>query len=149
MRTKFTEIRLTMVTPPSVSARIAPRVRPKALMSPIVTTLRDTPMALLRFNYRLMRIPLQLVEDVASTELDEQAPTRLAYEQLLIQYDRVAGHFLNDEDAQDRAAELHRHTVAVRAVIARDHQRVDTESAALLDLQRARFHQRRTGTDPA
>jgi hypothetical protein len=92
---------------------------------------------------------LQLVENIAATQLSEQAPTRLAYEQLLIKCDRAAGHFLNDENADDRAAELHRHTAAVRAAIARHHQQVDTESAALLDLQRARFHQRRTGTDPA
>ncbi|MFC9767592.1 hypothetical protein [Rhodococcus jostii] len=109
-------------------------------------------MTLLRINYQLLRIPLQFVEHIAITQLDEQAPTRLAYEQLLIQCDRAAGYFLGDENANGRAAELHRHTTAVQAGIARRHRRVDAESATLLDLQRARFHRRRQprrNTDPA
>ncbi|MFD7012013.1 hypothetical protein [Rhodococcus jostii] len=109
-------------------------------------------MTLLRINYQLLRIPLQFVEHIAITQLDERAPARLAYEQLLIQCDRAAGYFLDDENANGRAAELHRHTTAVRAGIARRHRRVDAESATLLDLQPARFHRRRQprrNTDPA
>ncbi|UOT07668.1 hypothetical protein MPY17_21115 [Rhodococcus opacus] len=109
-------------------------------------------MTLLRINSQLLRIPLQFVEHVAITQLDEQAPARLAYEKLLIQCDRAAGYLLNDENANGRAAELHRHTTAVRVGIARRHRRVDAEGATLLDLQRARFHRRRRphrDTDPA
>ncbi|MBC2638277.1 hypothetical protein H5400_05090 [Rhodococcus wratislaviensis] len=109
-------------------------------------------MTFLRINYQLLRIPLQLVGRIATTQLDEQAPSRLAYEQLLIRCDRAAAYLLDDEDADDRAAELDRHTAAVRVAITRRQQQVDAESATLLDLQRARFHQRRRppgGTDPA
>ncbi|MFE5704495.1 hypothetical protein [Rhodococcus koreensis] len=117
-----------------------------------MTTLRGVPMTLLRMNYQLLRIPLQFVEYVAITQLDERAPARLAYEQLLIRCDRAAAYLLDDENADGRAAELHRHTTAVRAGIARRQQQVDADSATLLDLQRARFHQRRQprrATDPA
>ncbi|QYB07779.1 hypothetical protein I1A62_10345 [Rhodococcus sp. USK10] len=109
-------------------------------------------MTLLRMNYQLLRIPLQFVEDIAITQFDERAPARLAYEQLLIRCDRAAAHFLDDENADGRAAELHRRTTAVRVGIARRQQQADAESATLLDLQRARFHQRRQprrATDPA
>ncbi|MFC9841335.1 hypothetical protein ACFVKB_47465 [Rhodococcus sp. NPDC127530] len=109
-------------------------------------------MTLLRINYQLLRMPLQFVEHIAVAQLDEQAPARLAYEQLLIQCDRAAGYLLNDDNAVGRAAELRRHTTAVRVGIARRHERVDAESAKLLDLQRARFHRRRQprrNTDPA
>ncbi|AII03179.1 hypothetical protein OYT95_35120 [Rhodococcus sp. JS3073] len=109
-------------------------------------------MTLLRINYQLLRMPLQFVEHIAIRQLDEQAPARLAYEQLLIRCDRAAGYLLEDENAHGRAAALHRHTTAVRVGIARRHRRVDAESATLLDLQRARFHRRRQprrNTDPA
>ncbi|TQC42702.1 hypothetical protein EEB14_47350 [Rhodococcus sp. WS4] len=109
-------------------------------------------MTFLRMNCQLLRIPLQLVEHIAITQLEEQAPTRLAYERLLIRCDRAAAYLLGDENADCRAAELHRHTAAVRVEIARRQQRVDATNATLLDLQRARFHQRRQarrGTDPA
>ncbi|MFC9555890.1 hypothetical protein ACFTWF_34280 [Rhodococcus sp. NPDC056960] len=108
-------------------------------------------MTFLRINYQLLRIPLQLVEHIATTQLDEQAPTRLAYERLLIRCDRAAAYLLDDEDADGRAAELDRHTAAVRVAITRRQQQVDAEGATLLDLQRARFHRRRRperDTDP-
>lgn len=108
-------------------------------------------MALLRLNYRLARIPLQLVEDVGIALLDEHAPTRLAYEQLLITCDHAAAILLGDEYAAARAADMRRRSAGVRVTIARRHQRVDAESAALLDLQRERFtrRQRTKGTDRA
>ena len=61
------------------------------LPSPIVTTLRGPALALLRFNYHLARIPLQLAEWGVLSRLDEQASTRLAYEQLLIDCDIDSG----------------------------------------------------------
>ncbi|EHI43485.1 hypothetical protein OPAG_08988 [Rhodococcus opacus PD630] len=114
-------------------------------------TLGSLSMALLRVNYRLLRIPLQLAEDVGMAYLDEQAPARLAYEELLLQCDRAAAYLLDDEYAAARVGELRRHRAAVRLRIARRHQRVDAESAALLDLQRVRFErrQRTNGTGRA
>ncbi|EID78031.1 MULTISPECIES: hypothetical protein [Rhodococcus] len=68
------------------------------------------PKAVARINYRLVHIPLQLIEDVAISQLDEAAPTRLAYEQFLIGCDRTAAHPLGDPGAAARAAALHAHT---------------------------------------
>ncbi|ABG98779.1 hypothetical protein RHA1_ro07013 [Rhodococcus jostii RHA1] len=88
------------------------------LASPIVTTLRGPALALLRFNYHLARIPLQWAEWVVLSRLDEQASTRLAYEQLLIDCDRLAARLLDDEEAARRADDLDRHALLVRTVIA-------------------------------
>ncbi|EHI43409.1 hypothetical protein OPAG_09217 [Rhodococcus opacus PD630] len=85
-------------------------------------TLGSLSMALLRVNYRLLRIPLQLAEDVGMAYLDEQAPARLAYEGLLLQCDRAAAYLLDDEYAAARVGELRRHRAAVRLRIARRHQ---------------------------
>jgi len=106
-------------------------------------TLGSLSLALLRANYRLVRLPLQLFEDVAVSRLDEQEPVRLAYEQILIDCDRAAAFLLNDEDAARRAADLKRRTASVRLLIACEHHRVQRQGVILLDEQRERFHQRR------
>ncbi|MDT2009734.1 hypothetical protein FXW78_49020 [Rhodococcus opacus] len=106
-------------------------------------TLGSLSLALLRVNYRLARLPLQLVEDVAVSRLDEQEPMRLAYEQILIDCDRAAGYLLNDENAARRAADLKRRTASVRLLIAREHHHVQHRGVILLDEQRERFRQRR------
>ena len=107
-------------------------------------------MAFLRFQYRLARIPLQLVEDIAVSQLDEQAPSRLAYEQFLIYCDRAAAYILNDENAARRGADLKRHTAAVRILIARQQRRAHRDTVVLLAEQRARFvENRRRPTDRA
>ena|SRR6476620_33387 len=113
------------------------------LPSPIVTTLRGPALALLRFNYHLARIPLQLAEWGVLSRLDEQASTRLAYEQLLIDCDRLAARLLDDEEAARRADDLDRHIVLVRTVIARDSHETQRRGVLLLDEQRERFQRRR------
>lgn len=100
-------------------------------------------MALLRVNYRLARLPLQLIEDLAVSRLDEQEPIRLTYEQILIGCDRAAACLLNDENAARCAADLERRTTSVRLLIAREDHRVRRRGVILLDEQRERFHRRR------
>ncbi|MBC2638265.1 hypothetical protein H5400_05030 [Rhodococcus wratislaviensis] len=99
--------------------------------------------AILRMNYQLARIPLQVVENVGMAQLDEQAPARLAYEQFLIDCDRAAAYLLNDENAAKRAADLKRHTAAVRLLIARQQRRAHRDAVIILADQRARFVERR------
>ncbi|MFD6062108.1 hypothetical protein [Rhodococcus wratislaviensis] len=114
-------------------------------------TLGDFPMALLRFQYQLARLPFQWVESLAVTHLDEQGPVRLAYEQFLIDCDRAASYLLDDENAAARAADLKRHTAAVRLLIAREQHHIQQARAIVLDQQRARFNERRRqnrSTDP-
>lgn len=118
------------------------------------------PKTVARINYRLVHIPLQLIEDVAMSQLDEAAPTRLAYEQVLIECDRAAAHLFDDQDAAARAAALHAHTAAVRLILARRRHRAHEPHRAdviALDQHRAlsaadapsrTFSLRRHGADP-
>ncbi|GAF46958.1 hypothetical protein [Rhodococcus wratislaviensis] len=94
-------------------------------------------------NYRLARIPFQLVEDIAVAQLDEQAPTRLAYEQFLIECDCAAAYLLNDENVAGRAADLKRRTAAVRLLIARQQRRAYHDAVIVLAEQRGRLVERR------
>lgn len=101
------------------------------------------PVALARLNYRVLRIPLQVIEDRGMSRIDEQAPARLAFEHFLIDCDRTAAHLLGDGDAAARAADLRRHTTTVRFAIAHEQERIHRERLILLDQQRARFNERR------
>lgn len=66
--------------------------------------------------------------------LDERAPLRLAYENVLVTVDRAAAHLLDDEAAAARACALRQRTAAVRVTIAlrqrRTKQRREAEGAA-------------------
>ena len=122
-----------------------PRLFASAFAEPTIprVTLGSLSMALLRVNYRLARLPLQLIEDLAVSRLDEQEPIRLAYEQILIGCDRAAAYLLNDENAARCATDLERRTTSVRLLIAREDHRVRRRGVILLDEQRERFHRRR------
>lgn len=91
-------------------------------------------MALLRLNYGIAQFPLQLVEDVGISRLDERAPLRLAYENVLVTVDRAAARLLDDESAAARASALHLRTAVVRFTLAlqqrRERQRQEAEGAA-------------------
>ncbi|MGW4340193.1 hypothetical protein ACWEK5_46590 [Rhodococcus koreensis] len=108
-------------------SRFPPPVRMRTRY-PRVVRLAGIPRAVLRVEYSLARIPLQLLEDLTAAHLDEQAPTRLAYEQFLIGCDRAA-HLLGDKNAAARAADLRRHTTAVRIILAREQHRAHHRSA--------------------
>ena len=133
---------------PNVRAVGRPRFRinvPRGIERATIrgVTLGGLAMSLLRFPYRLLRVPLQLVEVIAQSHLDEQAPTRRVYERFLIAGDRAAAYLLDDENAARRAVALTRHIVAVHLLIAREHQRIRHRGLLLLDEQRDRFYARR------
>lgn len=67
-------------------------------------------MAVARFNYRIIRLPLQWFEEVAMTRLHEGAALRLMYERALIRCDRTAACLLQDKAAAARARALHTRT---------------------------------------
>nr|WP_037202901.1 hypothetical protein [Rhodococcus opacus] len=100
-------------------------------------------MAILRFHYHLARLPLHAAERVVLSRLDERASTRLAYEQLLIDCDRLAARLLDDVAAARRADDLNRHTTLVRTVLARESHQRQRRGVRLLDEQRERFQRRR------
>ena len=80
----------------------------------------DVPFAVLRFQYQLARIPLQLIEAQMAAWMGSEAPPRLFYERWLGGLDTTVGNLLGDDpkleerggaliersDALDRAAQL-------------------------------------------
>ena len=60
----------------------------------------EIPFALLRFQYQIARIPLQLIEDQLATRLYAEAPARLFYERSLGALDAL-GEFSDDELSRD------------------------------------------------
>lgn len=103
---------------------------------------------LLRFEYRLLRIPLQLIAN-GMTQLDEGAAVRLGYERLLIDCDRAAAYLLHDESAAARACELQKATAPARVTralqlrrVEQHEEAVDAAEAELLHQHRERFLKR-------
>lgn len=62
----------------------------------------DIPFAVLRFQYRLARVPLQLFEDRVMAPVDSEAPARLFYERAIGAVDATAGGLLRDSDLEER-----------------------------------------------
>lgn len=66
----------------------------------------DLPFAVLRFQYQLARIPLQMIEAQVLARLDEEAPARLMYERSLGRLDMAVGTALGAPDVERRGAAL-------------------------------------------
>src|SRR6478735_6751022 len=79
----------------------------------------DTPLAVLRFQYRIVQFPLQIVEERVVARMGSEAPARLFYERSLGLLDAAVGNALGDlglakrggalaerSDALHRAAQL-------------------------------------------
>jgi len=110
----------------------------------------DFPRAVLRFQYRVARMPLQLVEDRVLARMDDEAPARLAYERALGAVDGVVGHALGDSalkmqgdamatrsKALSRAATLAADAATQREAAAEDLSQQAREAAARKDEARA------------
>ena len=67
----------------------------------------DVPFAVLRFQYQLARLPLQLIEEQVVAGMSSEAPTRLFYERWLGGLDAAVGKMLADTDwARNDALEI-------------------------------------------
>jgi hypothetical protein len=66
----------------------------------------DVPFAVLRFQYQLARLPLQLIEEQVVAGMSSEAPTRLFYERWLGGLDAAVGKMLGDPDLEKRGAAL-------------------------------------------
>jgi hypothetical protein len=96
-----------------------------------------------RFGYRLIRLPLQLVDDlVLPRALGADDPLRLAFDRVLIGCDRIAVRLLDDPTAVRRAAELCERSAATDLSIARYHRRLQQEADARLARHRALFREK-------
>ena len=99
----------------------------------------DVPVAVLRFQYQLARIPLEVIEAQMALWMGSEAPPRLFYERWLGGLDATVGNLLGDpklekrgaaliecSDALDRAAQL-------EATATQNHEQVDDELKANRD----------------
>ncbi len=66
----------------------------------------DVPFAVLRFQYQLARVPLQLIEDRVVARMDAESPARLMYERSMGRLDLAVGGALGATDVQRRGAAL-------------------------------------------
>jgi hypothetical protein len=66
----------------------------------------DVPFAVLRFQYRIARIPLQLIEEQMAAWMGSEAPPRLFYERWLGGLDATVGNLLGDPKLEKRGAAL-------------------------------------------
>ena len=64
------------------------------------------PLTILRIQYRIARIPLQLIETNVVVKMDAESPARLAYEHTLGSLDRAVGNLLGDRSLADRGETL-------------------------------------------
>jgi hypothetical protein len=64
------------------------------------------PRTILRFQYQLVRVPLQLIEDRVVAKMDAEAPARLVYERSLGVLDATIGNALGDPRLKRRGASL-------------------------------------------
>jgi len=74
----------------------------------------DVPFAVLRFQYQLARIPLQLIEAQMAAWMGSEAPPRLFYERWLGGLDATVGKMLGDPDLQKRGGALIERSDALR-----------------------------------
>ena len=66
----------------------------------------EIPFAVLRFQYQIARIPLQLIENQMAARLGSEAPARLFYERSLGAIDATVGNLLGDPELAKRGAAL-------------------------------------------
>jgi hypothetical protein len=66
----------------------------------------DVPFAVLRFQYQLARVPLQLIEDRVVSRMAEESAARLLYERSMGRLDVAVGSALGASDVQRRGAAL-------------------------------------------
>ncbi|MCV7061106.1 hypothetical protein [Mycolicibacterium vaccae] len=62
----------------------------------------DIPFAVLRFQYRLARTPLRVLESTVMTRVDDEAPAKLFYERAIGAVDAGAGSFLRDSELEQQ-----------------------------------------------
>ena len=66
----------------------------------------DLPLAVLRFQYQMARVPFQVMEEQFVARMDPLAPARLFYERWLGALDAAAGMVLGDPELEQRGAAL-------------------------------------------
>jgi hypothetical protein len=71
-------------------------------------SLNELPLAVLRYQYQMARVPFQVIEDQFVARMNPEAPARLLYERSLGALDATAGKMLGDPELEKRGAALAR-----------------------------------------
>jgi hypothetical protein len=66
----------------------------------------EIPLVVLRFQYQIARLPLQLIEDQVVARLHSEGPARLLYERSFGALDATVGKLLGDPQLEKRGAAL-------------------------------------------
>jgi hypothetical protein len=74
----------------------------------------DAPQAVLRFQYRIVRFPLQIIEERVVARMGSEAPARLFYERSLGLLDAAVGNALGDFRLAKRGGALAERSDALR-----------------------------------
>jgi hypothetical protein len=74
----------------------------------------DAPQAVLRFQYRIVRFPLQIIEERLVARMGSEAPARLFYERSLGLLDAAVGNALGDLGLAKRGGALAERSDALR-----------------------------------
>jgi hypothetical protein len=99
----------------------------------------DVPFAVLRFQYQLARIPLQLIEAQMAAWMGSEAPPRVFYERWLGGLDATVGNLLGDPKLEERGAALIERSDALDraaqldATATQNHEQADDELKAKRD----------------
>jgi hypothetical protein len=77
-------------------------------------SITDIPFAVLKMQYRLARLPLQLVDERVFSRMESDAPARLFFERSLGMLDMTVGNALRVPELEQRGAELVERSDALR-----------------------------------
>ena len=98
----------------------------------------DVPFAVLRFQYQLARLPLQLFGEQVVAGMSSEAPTRVFYERWLGGLDASVGKMLGDPDLEKRGAALIERSDALRRAAQLDATATQNQEQADDDLKAKR-----------
>ena len=99
----------------------------------------EIPFVVLRFQYQIARLPLQLIEDQVAARLRSEGPARLLYERSFGALDATVGKLLGDPQLEKRGAALVERSNALSkaakldATATRNRQQADAKLAATHD----------------
>ena len=96
-----------------------------------VTTI---PFAVLGFQYKVARLPFQLIEDRLVARMDAETPTRLFYERSLGAMDAAVGNVLGDAGLKKRGEALAERSDSLRRAARLDAAAARKEERAAADL---------------
>jgi hypothetical protein len=95
----------------------------------------DAPLAVLRFQYRIVRFPLQLIEERVVARMGAEMPARLFYERSLGLLDVAVGNALGDSGLEEQGGALAERSDALRRAAQLDAAADDSRQQSSADLK--------------